>query len=131
MMMAQVDIQKQGLLAARLIKKTLNRELWWREGSSEDEYFVDFQNTAVSLFRVHDDHRVYSVALSIYNGSGEPVDSFFVSDVLGEVRGHLLKIMPSKDYTSYELAEYFFDLVRSQVLQVDDVYDEVLQELAG
>jgi len=134
--MALVDAEKKARLVASLVNKTVEGRVPWREGVNEGEFVADFSSSSIAV-RQHrvGNHNMHS--MSVANHRGDIVDRFDVEDVIlyivSEGREDALfsnEILRNSEGVKC-IPDYFYDLVRYNVMKVDDVYDGVLQELAS
>jgi len=107
----------------RLVEKTENNEINWKESPITDVYQVSFLNYSVTISEVYNaSQEVPDYVVSILNSEGKTVDSF--SDVdLDRDRdmgsgGKYLKILRD-----------LYQNARRQALGVDKALDEILNEL--
>lgn len=133
--MSHVDQKKRERLTAGLVKKTLNKEVRWKEATGEAgerAFAVDFDRSSVTLQR-----DIYSTAgasvktvfLSVIGSRGNVVDRFPVQDAL-EHDTNLCNRLIQLPFGDPDPGETFIRLVESQVSGVDNVYDDVLKALA-
>jgi len=134
--MALVDSEKKARLVASLINKTVEGRVRWREGVNEGEFVADFSSSSISILQHRwDDSYVHS--LSVTNHRGDIVDRFHMEEVIhyiiSEGRESVLFSEQTREASGEAklIPDYFYDLVRYNVMKVDDVYDGVLQELAS
>lgn len=130
--MSHVDQKKRERLTAGLVKKTLNREVRWKDAIGGNGCAVDFERSSIELHRGVIDNGVEkyrTTVIHLIDSKGEIVDTYSVADALTDKSA--ISDLESLPYAAPgDPGETFIRLVESQVSGVDNVYDDVFKALA-
>jgi hypothetical protein len=127
--MSHVDQKKRERLTAGLVKKTLNKEIRWKETRNGSGFAVDFERSSIELHRGVIDNDFQATVIYLIDSKGDIVDTYSVGDALKDKDAER-----GLDNLPYSVpddpGETFIRLVESQVSGVDNVYDDVFKALA-
>ena len=103
-------------LIEKLKAKTLEKKTLWSKSSSQDEFQIQLSRISITIKYIRGSYNsVSTVNLSLYNDSGEKIDSVDFED----------------NSTTYDDAFELFNAVKRTYYKVDEVMDQLLNEIEG
>ncbi len=120
-----MDNQKFSLILEKLLERTEEGKLKWKNTANRNTYLVVLEDSSISISRNFIDDEYLGpdefYTFDFRNGNGDIVESVDILKFIGSDK-------PTKEF---EKAEIIYKIARNQSLKVDKIVDRILEQLAA